>query len=81
MKVYGTDVNARNPVEETGVSELREATLVVSVDDLKMLSAFFNACYEEYRGNPEWDHKHLVDFAHKTGYQGPDIIVYGSASD
>ncbi len=49
MKVYGTDVNASNPVEETGVSELREATLVVSVEDLKMISEFFTACYDEGR--------------------------------
>lgn len=81
MKVYGTDVNASNPVEETGVSELREATLVVSVNDLKLISDFFNACYDEYREDPEWDHKHLVDFAYRSGYKGPDVIVYGSRSD
>ena len=81
MKVYGTDVNASNPMEETGVSELREATLVVSVADLKMISEFFTACYDEYCQNPEWDHNHLIDFAYRSRYQGPDIIVYGSRSE
>jgi hypothetical protein len=78
MKLYGTELNASNPIEETGVSKLREVTLEVSIDDLKMISDFFKACYDEYSCDPEWDHMHLVDFAYKTRYSGPDIIVYSA---
>lgn len=78
MEMHGTKADETIPSELEAVDELREVTLVLTPDEMRMVADFFSACAAEADAEHfgDFEHRHLVDYLWKQKFSVPDIVVY-----